>query len=213
MINQTKQRSYGWTPSKLDGTESQFTQVKNFNIPEEYSYVDYLPSVENQGSTNMCVTYALAAHLDWNCNVDNGYNNTRNNHINKSQIYAVRSIPGDRGMSFKEALNFLRKQGVHSDQGVLKIEKYAMVKSELALKQAILLNGPCVGGLFVKNPEGYEFWKGNQNFGGHAIAFVGYTKAGFIIRNSWGPRYGNNGYSILKYEDFNQILECWTIID
>ena len=38
---------------------------------------------------------------------------------------------------------------------------------------------------------------------------VGYNKEGFIIRNSWGTSYGNNGYSILKYKDFNKVIECW----
>ena len=208
-----KKISYGWTPSKLDGSEQQFDPIKNFDIPEEYSYVDFLPPVENQGSTNMCVTYSLAAHLDWNCNVDNSIDNNRNNHINKQEIYSSRSIPGDNGMTFKEALNFLKKQGVKSDHGKLRIEKYAMVKSELGLKHALLLNGPCVGGLYVKNPTGQDFWNGNQNYGGHAIAIVGYNKYGFIIRNSWGTRYGKNGYWVISYNDFPKILECWTIID
>lgn len=208
-----KKISYGWTPSKLDGSEQQFDPIKNFDIPEEYSYVNFLPPVENQGSTNMCVTYSLAAHLDWNCNVDNSIDNNRNNHINKQEIYSSRSIPGDNGMTFKEALNFLKKQGVKSDHGKLRIEKYAMVKSELGLKHALLLNGPCVGGLYVKNPTGQDFWNGNQNYGGHAISIVGYNQYGFIIRNSWGTRYGKNGYWVIRYEDFNKILECWTIID
>ena len=203
----------GWQPSKIDGTESKFTTIKNFDIPEEYSYVEYLPPVENQGSTNMCVTYSLAAHLDWNCNVDSSYDNNRDNHIKKQEIYAARSVPGDNGMSFKEALNFIKKQGVNSDHGKIKIEKYAMIKSELALKQALLLNGPCIGGLYVKNPNAYDFWNGTQNKGGHAIAIVGYNKQGFIIRNSWGTKYGKNGYWILLYKDFPKILECWTIID
>lgn len=205
--------SYGWKPSKLDGTEANFDIMKNFEIPEEYSYIDYLPEVENQGQTNMCVTYSIAAHLDWNCNVDNNGDNHQNNHIDKKEIYAVRNIPGDNGMSFKDALNFLKKQGVKSDLGRLKIEKYAMIRSFLALKQALLLNGPCIGGLYVKDPYAVEFWNGSANHGGHAIAIVGYNKEGFIIRNSWGKKYGNNGYSILKYKDFNKILECWTIID
>lgn len=208
-----KKISYGWTPSKLDGSEQQFDPIKNFDIPDEYSYVNFLPPVENQGSTNMCVTYSLAAHLDWNCNVDNSIDNNRNNHINKQEIYSSRSIPGDNGMTFKEALNFLKKQGVKSDHGRLRIEKYAMVKSELGLKHALLLNGPCVGGLYVKNPTGQDFWNGNQNYGGHAIAIVGYNKYGFIIRNSWGTRYGKNGYWVISYNDFSKILECWTIID
>ena len=32
--------------------------------------------------------------------------------------------------------------------------------------------------------------------GGHAIAVVGYTATGrFIIRNSWGPAWGDNGFA------------------
>lgn len=208
-----KNISYGWAPSKLDGTEYNFDELKNFPIPEEYSYIKYLPEVENQGHTNMCVTYALAVHLDWNCNVDNQQENNRNNHINKNEIYAVRKIAGDNGMTYKDAFSFLRHQGVNSDLGKLKIERYAMVRSELALKQALLLNGPCVCGVYVKNMDVFDFWNGDKNNGGHAIAIVGYNKKGFIIRNSWGKRYGQNGYWVLNYEDFDKILECWTIID
>ena len=204
---------FGWSPSKLDGTEFEFEGIQNYEIPEEYSYINYLPDVENQGSTNMCVTYSLAAHLDWNCNVDNKQDNRRNNHINKKEIYAVRKTPGDNGMTFKEALSFMKHKGVSSDLGNLKIESYMMIKSELALKQALLLNGPCIGGLYIKNFDKTDFWNGSKNYGGHAISIVGYTKNGFIIRNSWGKSWGQNGYAILKYADFNKILECWTIVD
>ena len=207
------QNGNGWNPSKIDGTEMEFLNVKNFDIPEEYSYIDYLPPVEDQGNTNMCVTYSLASHLDWNCNVDNSLINKRNNHINKKEIYSARTLSGDRGMSFKEALNFLKKKGVSSDFGKLKIERYMMIKTIDALKQALLLNGPCVGGLIIKDNKKIDFWNGNQNYGGHAIAIVGYNKQGFIIRNSWGNSYGTNGYALLKYNDFEKILECWTIID
>ena len=210
---ETKEIKYGWTPSKLDGSEYKFDEIKNYDIPEEYSYIDYLPPVENQGSTNMCVTYSLAAHLDWNCNVDNKQDNIRNNHINKKEIYAVRKNPGDNGMTFKEALSFCKHSGVSSDLGKLKIDSYMMINSLVALKQALLLNGPCIGGLYVRNNNTPDFWNGNKNFGGHAIAIVGYNKQGFIIRNSWGKSFGNNGYVILPYKDFNKILECWTIID
>ena len=43
--------------------------------------------------------------------------------------------------------------------------------------------------------------KGNAD-GGHAIALVGYTSQGFIIQNSWGTRWGKNGFALLPYEDF-----------
>jgi len=206
-------KKYGWQQSKMDGSEHKFNEVKSFNIPEQYSYVSFLPPVENQGATNMCVTYALAAHLDWNCNVDKQQDTSMKNNISKQEIYNARSIPGDNGMTFKEALSFLRKRGVTSDHGIMKIDSYALVGSVLALKQALIMNGPCVAGLMVRDESAYEFWNGRKRLGGHAVAIVGYTRDGFIIRNSWGEKYGDHGYAILKYYDFGQILECWTIVD
>ena len=38
--------------------------------------------------------------------------------------------------------------------------------------------------------------------GGHAIAIVGYTRKGFIIQNSWGEKWGTQGFALLPYEDF-----------
>jgi hypothetical protein len=37
---------------------------------------------------------------------------------------------------------------------------------------------------------------------GHAVALVGYTKQGFIVQNSWGPGWGDEGFALLPYEDF-----------
>jgi len=31
--------------------------------------------------------------------------------------------------------------------------------------------------------------------GGHAVSLVGYTKKGFIVRNSWGTEWGDGGYA------------------
>jgi hypothetical protein len=38
--------------------------------------------------------------------------------------------------------------------------------------------------------------------GGHAIALVGYTAQGFIVQNSWGRKWGKQGFALLPYEDF-----------
>jgi len=206
---------YGWTPSKLDGTESKFIEPKNIKIPNEYSYVNNLPIIENQGNTNMCVVYALSAHLDWNYNIDHGINNKSSIKIDKHKLYDIRENKlEDSGMTFKEALDFLKKKGITSKNGLIKIDKYLKVNSFLALKYALIMNGPCVAGLYVRNPDANDFWNGGSTiYGGHAVAIVGYNEKGFIIRNSWGTSYGEGGYFILKYEDFNKIIECWTIVD
>jgi C1A family cysteine protease len=58
-----------------------------------------------------------------------------------------------------------------------------------------------------------EFWNDRRmDFqGGHAVSIVGYNDEGFILRNSWGRTYGDNGYSVIPYEDFNKFMEIWTI--
>jgi hypothetical protein len=36
--------------------------------------------------------------------------------------------------------------------------------------------------------------------GGHAVAIVGYGKEGFLIKNSWGPDWGDKGYAWISYD-------------
>jgi hypothetical protein len=46
-------------------------------------------------------------------------------------------------------------------------------------------------------------WKeGTKPDGGHAYALMGYDAEGFIIQNSWGPRWGFNGFARLTYGDW-----------
>ena len=69
--------------------------------------------------------------------------------------------------------------------------------------KAALVQGPVVGGFSVyESFEGDEAATGNvplpgkheQMIGGHAVLIVGYNHTQFIVRNSWGPDWGRNGY-------------------
>jgi hypothetical protein len=37
--------------------------------------------------------------------------------------------------------------------------------------------------------------KENGGYGGHAVCLVGYTKDSFIVRNSWGTKWGDDGFA------------------
>jgi len=51
--------------------------------------------------------------------------------------------------------------------------------------------------------------KGNPD-GGHAFAIIGYTREGFIVHNSWGPRWGKGGLAVLRYSDWlENAMDCW----
>ncbi len=47
---------------------------------------------------------------------------------------------------------------------------------------------------------------------GHAFAIVGYSDAGFVVQNSWGPSWGHGGFAILTYDDWLQnAMDCWVV--
>ena len=203
----------GCKPSKLDGTEQIYAQKQNLKIPEAYTYEPYMSPVLNQGSESTCVPCSISAHLNWNHNIT-AKTNKADNDVNIKEIYNVRADKKAEGMTIKEALHYIYKHGVSSKAGLMKIRKYAMVKSDYMLKQAILMNGPCLAALKVYNFN-FEFWdKHNGEYqGGHCISIIGWNKNGFIIRNSWGSSWGNKGYTLIPYEDFSEMIEIWTIID
>ena len=57
--------------------------------------------------------------------------------------------------------------------------------------------------LAIINPD-------TSNQGGHAFAIVGYNDRGFIVQNSWGPKWGTNGFALWLYEDWlSNISDGW----
>lgn len=206
--------NYGFVQSKMDGTEQEFIP-NNSTIPDSISYINYLPKVIDQGKKAICVPCSISAYANWIINVETG-NNGYDNEINYLDIFSKRTNDSNDGMSFKDALHYLRHNDAVIKSGNRRIvHRYAKIGSELALKQAIVANGPCIGGLPVYNSSIDTFWDEHKGSfeGGHAIAIVGYNKDGFIIRNSWGKYYGQDGYSLLPYEDFDKFYELWTIIE
>jgi hypothetical protein len=51
-------------------------------------------------------------------------------------------------------------------------------------------------------PDGHKAWRfsSRQKEAGHAVTIVGYNENGFIIKNSWGKGWGNNGYATVSYD-------------
>jgi hypothetical protein len=72
--------------------------------------------------------------------------------------------------------------------------------------------GLMVGGSFMQPMMGQDLWvptdedRSLQGFGGHALCVVGYDDrkydGAFLIMNSWGQQWGNNGFAWIRYGDF-----------
>lgn len=210
---------YGYTPSKLDGTEIIIDDIlENMDIPKSYSYIEHLPNVYDQGSRQTCVPHSISAFVDW-------YNGV--NGIDKDMsidwIYDCREDKNAGGMSLKEALKYIKNIGYTTKRDYKNIKKgkypeldkiniYGVLGSAYAMQRSILLNGPFILALPVYDSSREDFWNGGNFEGGHAVACVGYNEEGLIIRNSWGSSWGSNGYCTLPYSQLNKIYEAWALI-
>lgn len=205
----------GFIPS-MDGTEDIYDVVENEDIclPSEFSYMKNLPDVLNQGQHSVCVPCSLSAYFEYKLSLKNSTLSQRFKLYDIFDIYNNRSNDSD-GMSIKEAIEYTINSGAKYSKGIVRANKYYAIKSIFALRHAIVTNGPCIMGLPVYDSGANDFWHKFSNYdellGYHAVAVVGYDKEGFIIRNSWGTRYGHHGYYHIKNEDIKKALEIWTI--
>lgn len=55
----------------------------------------------------------------------------------------------------------------------------------------------------------------DKELGGHAMCIVGYNdnylNGSFIVRNSWGTSFGDNGYCYMPYKMFKYFMDIWTV--
>ena len=209
-----KSRALGCAPSKMDGSEHVFSVGASLDLPEEYSYVDFMSKILDQGQDPICVACSVSAYVNWKKNMETGAKDDHFVNISQLKNFFYAAGGGPDGMTFKDALRYLRHNGIQTKEGNVKIREYALANSIVALKHALIMNGPCLGALPVYDMYRPEFWRktGNNFYGGHAISIVGWTKTGFIVRNSWGKGFGNKGYVEIPYGEFKTFYECWTII-
>ena len=87
------------------------------------------------------------------------------------------------------------------------------IRENLAHKAPVVI-GMSVGGSFMQEMEGQEFWQprnsdySKSGFGGHCMCVIGYddykfdNDGAFLIQNSWGPKWGIKGRAWVSYKDF-----------
>lgn len=204
-------KSFGFIPSKITPDTVKFQAPKSMMLPKKYTYRPFLSPVTNQGSDPYCIPHSIATWLNWRENTKTGVK--VDNHIRYSDIYRSKKVYGE-GMTYQEAFDYLKKKGVKTDKGVMKISTAGFISSTALLKAALIANGPCFGALPVYDPESNTFWKRNGSpiQGWHSITIVGWNEEGYIIRNSWGTLFGDKGYITIPYSEANSFREIWTIL-
>lgn len=220
--------------SKFDTRDFHVEGILNprFDLPKSIDYRGELPLAWDQGKEGACSAFAAAGMKQWQELKDYGLTEE----VSKYFIYNLRSNYPNEGMYPRDTMNILKKHGVALKKsfnrdwiGVKEVPKrvlkeakkniikgYARVATVDALKKALYKNGPCYIAFPVYKYDDI-FWKPKPNqkqfLGGHALCVVGYNKKGFIIRNSWGPEWYDNGHTYYSYEDWGSHWEIWTTID
>ena len=84
-------------------------------------------------------------------------------------------------------------------------EKVRTVKKALSQDMPVII-GMSVPNSFFKCKDVWVKTEPNNDGGGHAMCVVAYDDykygGAFLILNSWGTAWGNNGYTWVKYRDF-----------
>jgi len=202
-----------------------------FDFPESLDYRKEMPTAWAQGSDGPCSAYAAAAIKMWQEYKDYGSKEALSQYF----VYNLRSNYPQKGMSPRDTMKILKDYGIpYKKEFKLKWKKledvpqpvldnaanhrilgYARVMTIDGLKKSLYKNGPAYIAMPVFN-DSPKFWKpryGERQLGGHALCVVGYNQEGFIIRNSWGALWADNGHTIYPYKDFGAHYEIWTSID
>ncbi len=206
-------------------------------IPTTLDLRPDLQPIRNQGSQGTCYAQTVACVKEWQEKKDSGfdeymspqffYNNRTNNHDDNPR--------NDDGMFGRDVMKLMLAVGICRESkypyGVIqkrydipqscfeeakkhKIKSYAKIKDLEALKESLVKNGPALIAFPTYNLGPY-FWRnlGESRRGGHAVTVVGYNQIGFIIRNSWGTGWGNQGYTTYPFHEWGSHWECWTTVD
>ena len=193
-----------------------------------------LQDIRNQGNSGTCVAQSATCMKEWQEKKDVNLSA----HLSPQFIYNLRSNKNE-GMYGRDLMRILSKIGVcleldynygkkESKEEIMKnnelltkannfkIKSYARINTADTLKKALNQNGPCVI-CFPVYDHSVTMWKpkkvGQEIIGGHAMAVVGYDEKNFIIRNSWGKNWGNDGYCNYSFNDWGCHWEIWTTID
>jgi C1A family cysteine protease len=203
-------------------------------IPESYSLEEFDSPGRHQGKRSTCAPFAGVKISE--INTSRKAKRKSWIYLSPEFIYYHRTNKPAQGMFGRDVFRILRHYGtvpedkypymdeddvVNEPNSELykiamehRIKNYARVNTIEGLKRALIELGPCYIGLPMFNLT-ERFWDreyGTEYDIGHAVTAIGYTDKGFIIKNSWGSDWGDDGKAIFPFEDFAIAWEIWVPI-
>ena len=221
--------------SKITPTDKRMkNNIYGSSVPRSLDLRSRMKPVRDQGSEGSCVAFSSCAMKEF----QEAKEGTFVDYFSPWFIYLQREDITHPGMNLKNALDILKTNGVCSEVDFpyekaaskneissaiyatakkYAISDYALVETINELKSALTERGPCLIAFICYNSSP-TFWKqanpSETSLGGHCVTVCGYDDLkGFLIRNSWGTDWGENGYTWFPYADFDLHAEIWSSLD
>ena len=186
---------------------------RRFEPPKELILTGYCTPIENQGSKPWCAAYSAAAFAEnvrWR---RDGYYKE----VDPAPVYAhAKTIDGDPdgdGTYLECALEGLKAGKVFgADCKVKQIggtifgfgDPLREVKHAIHKYGCALAGFDITGDWFNVGSKGVIDKCAGASQGGHAVLICGFDPGGVIIQNSWGPRWGHDGFAYVTNAVFNK---------
>lgn len=227
-----KQRTLSNVP-KIVANSTVKSNIVEVNVPDTLDLRTKMLIPRNQGQRGTCAAFASSAIKEYQECIDRNFQD----YMSPDFIYFYRENKPSAGMYCRDVMKILQKNGsvpenmlpyddtkepdtipqnciVEAEKS--KISTYARISTIQELKEALCRCGPCLIAfpVYATRPE---FWRplnvDDKSVGGHAVCVVGYTKDAFIIRNSWGHKWNNDGYVMYPFSEFGKHWEVWCCTD
>lgn len=189
---------------------------------------DYTTPIKDQSPAPTCEAYALCAALE--TKMQYHLKEIYNPDLSDNHLYYYAGGTIEKGyVNIIDAANYLIQQGV-PDEGcfpdphrpydydfeslpgwenrTVKITEWGWVNHNVdSMKQALIDHGPLIICIHFWRDFIYYFGGVYRNhvgqpIGGHVVTIVGYDdgKSCWIVKNSWGTKWGENGWFRMSYE-------------
>jgi len=190
--------------------------------------IDYTTPIKDQSPAPTCETYALCAALETIIQYETGELFTPD--LSETHLYFYAGGTYEQGgVNVRDAANYLLDWGV-PDEGcypdphrpfdypyesvegwenrTVKIQEWGYVAhDETAIKEALIEYGPLTICIFVfedmmRYTGGIYHRSTDNRVGGHLVSLMGYndTTQSWLVKNSWGTRWGDNGWFHMGYD-------------
>jgi len=224
-----------WTPIALPTTPTTTTTFPPSFSWRDINGTDYTTPIKDQSPAPTCEGYAICAALETKERYALHAETIPDLSEAHIYFYAGGTI-ADGTVDLRDAANYLMTYGVpdegcfpdphrpadfpyHSLDGwqnrTVKIRDWGWVPHDNdSIKQALIDHGPLVVCIhlnkdFLYYRHGVYTPRWGVHVGGHVVALVGYDDANacWILKNSWGTRWGEDGWFRLSYDA--NIFSSW----